>query len=54
MRFLKKVRSYDSTDIQLSNSLWESLPKDKEAKVLVIRDGSASMTWNYNYPVTPL
>lgn len=50
---LKKVRSYESTDIQLSNSLWESLPKDKEAKVLVIRDGSASMTWNYNYPVTP-
>lgn len=42
---VKKVRSSNHTDNKLSNSLWESLPKDKESKILVIRDGSASMGW---------
>ena len=44
---VKKVRS-NSEDIKLGNALWKSLPKDKDSKFLVVRDGSASMTWSKN------
>lgn len=44
---VKKVKS-NSEDIKLGNALWESLPKDKDSKFLVVRDGSASMTWSAN------
>lgn len=43
-----------SEDVKLGNALWKSLPKDKESKILVVRDGSGSMTWSPKNSVLPI